>query len=34
MDNIYDALMHLPKAVRRVCYVQIFAFMGWYVQSI
>ena len=30
-DNIYIAVVALPKPVRRVCYVQIFAFMGWYV---
>ena len=31
LDNIYNAIVHLPKPIRRVCYVQIFAFMGWYV---
>lgn len=30
-NNIYIAVVALPKPVRRVCYVQIFAFMGWYV---
>jgi solute carrier family 45 protein 1/2/4 len=30
-NNIYVAVIALPKPVRRVCYVQIFAFMGWYV---
>ncbi|KAI0003105.1 MFS general substrate transporter [Russula compacta] len=30
-NNIYIAIVALPKPVRRVCYVQIFAFMGWYV---
>jgi solute carrier family 45 protein 1/2/4 len=30
-NNIYIAVIALPKPVRRVCYVQIFAFMGWYV---
>lgn len=28
--TIYEAVRHLPKPVRRVCYVQIFAFMGWF----
>ncbi|KAH9999305.1 MFS general substrate transporter [Russula vinacea] len=27
-NNIYIAVVALPKPVRRVCYVQIFAFMG------
>ncbi|KAI0732995.1 major facilitator superfamily domain-containing protein [Fomitopsis betulina] len=30
LDNIYNAIVHLPKPIRRVCYVQIFAFMGWF----
>ncbi|KAI9512205.1 MFS general substrate transporter [Russula earlei] len=30
-NNIYIAVVALPKPIRRVCYVQIFAFMGWYV---
>jgi solute carrier family 45 protein 1/2/4 len=29
-NNIYIAVVALPKPVRRVCYVQIFAFMGWF----
>ncbi|TFK75785.1 MFS general substrate transporter [Pluteus cervinus] len=29
-NNIYTSLVHLPKPIRRVCYVQIFAFMGWF----
>ncbi|KAI9466869.1 MFS general substrate transporter [Lactarius psammicola] len=29
-NNIYVAVVALPKPVRRVCYVQIFAFMGWF----
>ncbi|KAI0303258.1 MFS general substrate transporter [Russula brevipes] len=29
-NNIYIAVIALPKPVRRVCYVQIFAFMGWF----
>lgn len=29
--NIRTAIVNLPKPVRRVCYVQLFAFMGWYV---
>jgi solute carrier family 45, member 1/2/4 len=28
-NNIYIAIVALPRPVRRVCYVQIFAFMGW-----
>lgn len=32
-NNIYIAVIALPKPVRRVCYVQIFAFMGWYVSE-
>jgi solute carrier family 45 protein 1/2/4 len=32
-NNIYIAVVALPKPVRRVCYVQIFAFMGWYVSD-
>ncbi|KZT12537.1 MFS general substrate transporter [Laetiporus sulphureus 93-53] len=30
LDNIYTAIIHLPKPIRRVCYVQVFAFMGWF----
>lgn len=29
-STIYEAVIHLPKPVRRVCYVQICAFMGWF----
>jgi len=34
LDNIRAAVLRLPKSIRRVCYVQIFAFMGWYVIKI
>ncbi len=30
LDNIYTAIVNLPKPIRRVCYVQLFAFMGWF----
>lgn len=30
LNNIYNAIVHLPKPIRRVCYVQVFAFMGWF----
>ncbi|KAJ3716334.1 hypothetical protein DFJ43DRAFT_1006864 [Lentinula guzmanii] len=30
-NNIKVAILNLPKPIRRVCYVQFFAFMGWYV---
>ncbi|KAF8897661.1 major facilitator superfamily domain-containing protein [Infundibulicybe gibba] len=30
INNIYAAIITLPKSVRRVCYVQLFAFMGWF----
>ncbi|KAF9019235.1 MFS general substrate transporter [Hymenopellis radicata] len=30
LDNIYAAIVNLPKPIRRVCYVQLFAFMGWF----
>jgi len=30
LDNIWTALINMPKAIRRVCYVQLFAFMGWF----
>lgn len=29
-DNIRTAIFNLPKPIRRVCYVQLFAFMGWF----
>jgi hypothetical protein len=32
MDNIYNAIVKLPKPIRRVCLVQVFAFMGWCVE--
>ncbi|EMD40799.1 hypothetical protein CERSUDRAFT_45210 [Gelatoporia subvermispora B] len=30
LNNIYQAALELPKPIRRVCYVQLFAFMGWF----
>lgn len=27
--GIYSTILSLPKPIRRVCYVQVFAFMGW-----
>ncbi|KII95051.1 hypothetical protein PLICRDRAFT_128474 [Plicaturopsis crispa FD-325 SS-3] len=30
LENIYNAIVNLPKPIRRVCYVQVFAFMGWF----
>lgn len=30
MENIYNAIVKLPKPIRRVCAVQLFAFMGWF----
>lgn len=30
MSNIWNTILTLPKPIRRVCYVQIFAFMGWF----
>lgn len=30
LDNIYRAIAKLPKPIRRVCFVQVFAFMGWF----
>lgn len=32
LRNIYTAVVNLPKPIRRVCYVQVFAFMGWCVK--
>ncbi|KAJ4478242.1 hypothetical protein J3R30DRAFT_3289922 [Lentinula aciculospora] len=29
-NNIKVAILNLPKPIRRVCYVQFFAFMGWF----
>jgi solute carrier family 45, member 1/2/4 len=31
--NIKVAVINLPKPIRRVCYVQLFAFMGWWASS-
>ncbi|KAJ6539477.1 hypothetical protein B0H19DRAFT_361430 [Mycena capillaripes] len=28
--NIRTAIVNLPRPIRRVCYVQLFAFMGWF----
>ncbi|KAJ3554771.1 hypothetical protein NM688_g2936 [Phlebia brevispora] len=30
LRNIYNAVINLPRPIRRVCYVQLFAFMGWF----
>ncbi|EIW82085.1 MFS general substrate transporter [Coniophora puteana RWD-64-598 SS2] len=30
LENIYNAVIKLPKPIRRVCLVQVFAFMGWF----
>ncbi|KAG1783214.1 major facilitator superfamily domain-containing protein [Suillus placidus] len=30
LENIYSAMTTLPRPIRRVCLVQIFAFMGWF----
>ncbi|KAI0650349.1 MFS general substrate transporter [Trametes meyenii] len=30
VKGIYSTILTLPKPIRRVCYVQIFAFMGWF----
>ncbi|KAL5527409.1 hypothetical protein ACEPAG_6200 [Sanghuangporus baumii] len=30
LRNIRNAVVALPKPIRRVCYVQFFAFMGWF----
>lgn len=29
-NTILEAITHLPRSIRRVCYVQICAFMGWF----
>ncbi|EIN10403.1 MFS general substrate transporter [Punctularia strigosozonata HHB-11173 SS5] len=29
-SNIRVAIVQLPRPIRRVCYVQVFAFMGWF----
>lgn len=33
IENIRVALINLPQPIRRVCFVQLFAFMGWYVRK-
>ncbi|KAJ6515756.1 hypothetical protein C8R45DRAFT_217962 [Mycena sanguinolenta] len=30
LHNIRTAIVNLPRPIRRVCYVQLFAFMGWF----
>jgi solute carrier family 45, member 1/2/4 len=30
INNIKVAITKLPRPIRRVCYVQMFAFMGWF----
>ncbi|KAG9317437.1 hypothetical protein JVU11DRAFT_1637 [Chiua virens] len=30
LENIYSAITSLPDPIRRVCFVQLFAFMGWF----
>ncbi|KIL00599.1 hypothetical protein PAXRUDRAFT_8078 [Paxillus rubicundulus Ve08.2h10] len=30
LENIYAAITTLPEPIRRVCFVQLFAFMGWF----
>jgi len=30
LRNIQTSILTLPKPIRRVCYVQVFAFMGWF----
>ncbi|RXK42648.1 solute carrier family 45, member 1/2/4 [Tremella mesenterica] len=30
VGTIYEAVLHLPKPVRRVCIVQVLAFTGWF----
>jgi hypothetical protein len=29
VNNIHHSIITLPKPIRRVCAVQVFAFMGW-----
>ena len=29
-ENIRHAIWNLPTPIRRVCFVQLFAFMGWF----
>ena len=31
--DIFKSIKGLPKPIRRVCFVQLFAWMGWYVAS-
>ena len=33
IENIFNTIVNLPKPIRRVCYVQVFAFMGWCTSS-
>lgn len=33
LENIHSAITTLPRPVRKVCIVQLCAFMGWYVNS-
>jgi len=30
IENIFNTVINLPQPIRRVCYVQVFAFMGWF----
>lgn len=30
LDDVWHAIQRLPRSVRRVCLVQLFAFMGWF----
>ncbi|KIO12686.1 hypothetical protein M404DRAFT_123851 [Pisolithus tinctorius Marx 270] len=30
LENIYNAITDLPRSIRKVCLVQLFAFMGWF----
>lgn len=30
LDDVWHAIRRLPRSVRRVCLVQLFAFMGWF----
>ncbi|RPD67263.1 MFS general substrate transporter [Lentinus tigrinus ALCF2SS1-7] len=30
LKNIWTTIVTLPRPIRRVCYVQLFAFMGWF----
>ncbi|KAI3479173.1 hypothetical protein L1887_58876 [Cichorium endivia] len=30
IDDVWHAIRRLPRSVRRVCLVQLFAFMGWF----